>query len=219
MKVVFFTGAGISAESGVPTFRDHKGNAHDNYETLVTLSYFKENPDKTWAWLNSFLDSAKDATYNKAHELIATTGYPVITQNIDTFHQDAGSKNVIHLHGSIGHCTCLDCGKVQPLTDKCDCGGWTKPDFTFFEEDLDRVAYKMAEDLAKEADVFIIVGTSGQVYPAAFIPKVAQKNGAKIYEINPGASGYPYGMIDKYIKASASEGIEGLLNELKIPSV
>lgn len=221
MNIVFFTGAGVSAESGIPTFRDYKGEANEKgFEELLTLTSFMSNPGRTWNWLNGFIDSAKDAKYNKAHELIASIkDAVVITQNIDTFHSDAGSKDVIHLHGSIGKCKCLKCLKVQPLVDKCECGSYTKPDFTFYEEDLDNKSFARAELVAKQADIFIIVGTSGQVYPAASIPKKAKLRGAKVYEINPGTSGYSARMIDKYIKKSASEGIQELIDELKILSV
>ncbi len=214
MKIVFFTGAGVSAESGIPTFRDYKGNANEKgFETLLTLSYFKNHPDITWKWLNGFIDSIKTAKPNKAHELIASIEDAiVITQNIDTFHQMAGSKNVIELHGSLGTCTCLQCNKVQPLVEKCECGSFTKPNFVFYEENLDDNNLEMAEDAAKDADVFVIVGTSGQVYPAAEIPFTASRFGAKMYDINPGTSKY---YMSKHIKRSASEGLEFLIKELQ----
>ncbi len=217
MKIVFFTGAGISAESGIPTFRDYNGSANEKgFEELLTLSYFNKHPDETWKFLRGFLDVTKNAKPNEAHDLIASLEAPVITQNIDTFHQKAGSKRVIELHGTLGHCTCTKCGKRIPLTEKCDCGAYTKPDFTFYEENLDTVAYQTAEDLAKEADVFVVVGTSGQVYPAALLPSLAQKHGATVYEINPGVSGFKGSQIDFHIKKPAAEGIKDLMGRLKL---
>jgi NAD-dependent deacetylase len=215
-KIVFFTGAGISAESNIPTFRDYRGKAHEeNFEKLLSLSYFVKHPEKTWEWLDGFIQLIGKSEPNEAHKLIASMNASVITQNIDNFHTLAGSEDVVELHGSIGTCICMKCHKRQGLISKCSCGSWTKPDFTFYEENLNEEAIYKAEKLAKEADIFVIVGTSGIVYPAANIPAIAKQAGAKVYEINPGMNAFPPTIVDRYIKKGASEGIKLLIDLLK----
>ena len=219
MNIVFFTGAGISKESGIPTYRGKEGLFENNndVEKYHSISYFYEHPDECWEYFEEFLKLKSACKPNKAHELIASiTDSVVITQNIDSYHQKAGSKNVIELHGSYETSTCMDCGETQKISSLCrKCAGWTKPDVIFFGEELPMGAYEKAEEAASNADIFVMVGTSGNVYPAAYLPALAKRSGAKIYEINPARSEYSENLVDKKIEKPATEGMEEIMKRLK----
>ena len=217
MNIVFFTGAGISAESGLPTFRDIAGKSNiEGFENLLTLSTFYKDPYRSWKFIDKLVKECLTAKPNEAHELIAKIGAPVITQNIDRFHQRAGSTEVIELHGGIGSCRCICCDKVQSIVSICECGGYTKPDFIFYEEMLDEGKIKRARELAKSADLFVVIGTSGQVYPAADLPKYARKKGATVIEINPGVSTFSPYVISRRYKMGASEGMRKLIKDFNL---
>lgn len=219
MNIVFFTGAGMSAASGLATFRGPNGLYEDDeleIQDYLTLSYFKKHPGKAWDWLRVFIAEMTNAKYNEGHEIIASfQNASVVTQNIDCFHQQAGSKEVVELHGSVDTCKCIECGKEQPLREKCDCGSWTKPDIVFYEECLNFEKIKQSRVIAEKADVFVIIGTSGVVWPAAELPVYAEKCGATVFEINPDQPSFPPYSPDRYIKKNAIEGLKELKEKLE----
>ena len=181
--IVFFTGAGVSTDSGIPDFRSTDGLYNMKYdfppETIISHSFFMDNPEEFYRFYRDKM-IYPDARPSIAHHFIAKCeakgiSSGVITQNIDGLHTAAGSKNVIELHGSVLRNTCMKCGKKHSLSsiitpDKlplCSCGGLIKPDVVLYEEALnDRDLYRAVELISK-ADVMIIMGTSLNVYPAA----------------------------------------------------
>lgn len=184
-SAVALTGAGISVPSGIPDFRSGGGlysTKYGNYQPEVMLSrdFFDAHPDEFFKFYREKMIYA-DAKPNAAHFLLAQLEkrgmlYGVITQNIDGLHSDAGSKRVIELHGSVRRNHCARCGKSYPGTDivknckgvpRCDCGGIIKPDVVLYGESLDMDDCIKAERATRNADAFIVIGTSLKVYPAA----------------------------------------------------
>ncbi len=198
---VVFTGAGISAESGIPTFRGKNGLwKRFDPEEVASIRGFMRNPKAFWNFARELILKTK-AKPNAGHYAIAELEKmgivkAVITQNIDMLHQKAGSKRVLELHGSLKFVDCLDCGKTyrwDDLVDRikrgevaCDeCGSlYLKPRIVFFGEALPKEVLSEAIEEAKRSDVFIVVGSSLQVYPAASIPFIAKDSGAKLVMIN-----------------------------------
>ena len=181
--IVFFTGAGVSTDSGIPDFRSTDGLYNMKYdfppETIISHSFFMDNPEEFYRFYRDKM-IYPDARPSIAHHFIAKCeakgiSAGVITQNIDGLHTSAGSKNVIELHGSVLRNTCMKCGKKHSLSsiitpDKlplCSCGGLIKPDVVLYEEALNDRDLFRAVELISKADVMIIMGTSLNVYPAA----------------------------------------------------
>jgi len=196
-SLVFFTGAGISAESGIPTFRGMDGIWNKlKPEELANFNAFLKNPKLVWEWYQHRKEIIHKCQPNSAHKIIADVQnnfekVSVVTQNIDNLHRRAGSKKVYELHGNIERNYCIDCKKEYgdnvPLKDglpKCDCGGLVRPDVVWFGEYLPQDVYTSAEKAAEESDVLFIVGTTGIVYPAASIIYIAKNNGAYLIEVN-----------------------------------
>lgn len=228
MKVVVLTGAGISAESGIPTFRGKDGlwKKHDPMK-LATPEAFGKNPKLVWEWYDWRRQLIAKAKPNEAHLLLADLERKlgdlwVVTQNVDGLHQRAGSKKVIELHGNIWKVRCTSCGAEDydyraPLPEippKCkSCGGLLRPGVVWFGEPLPMDALQSAYTLAQEADIFMVIGTSAQVYPAAELPFIAKNNGAKLIEINPEETPVtPYADIS--LRKTASEGLKEVIPEL-----
>lgn len=179
--IVFFTGAGISVPSGIPDFRSYTGLYHQNLraETILSHSFFMDHPKAFYDFYWKHMVYPQ-ATPNKAHQWISDCqrdyrNVTVITQNIDGLHQKAGSRNVIELHGSIHHYTCMRCGHHYTLDDLtigetpyCPlCHGLIKPDVVLYDEALDQSAIHHAILMIQQCDTLIIIGTSLNVYPAA----------------------------------------------------
>ena len=196
-SIVFFTGAGISAESGIPTFRGKDGIWNKlKPEELANFNAFLKNPKLVWEWYQHRKEIIHKCQPNPAHKIIAELQnkyekVSVVTQNIDNLHRRAGSKSVYELHGNIERNYCIDCkkeyGNNVPLIDglpKCDCGGLVRPDVVWFGEYLPQNVFTSAEEIAKESDVFFIVGTTGIVYPAASIIYLAKNKGSYLIEVN-----------------------------------
>ncbi|MBW4792961.1 SIR2 family NAD-dependent protein deacylase [Pseudomonas tolaasii] len=206
-KVVFFTGAGISAESGIPTFRDKLTGlwAKHDPQRLETAAAFRENPSLVWGWYIWRRNQAKQAKPNAAHHMVthlADSGRSVfvVTQNIDDLHERAGSRNVLHLHGSLATPICFACKRPADLTNeqaaisdefeliqppRCRrCNGRLRPGVVWFGEDLPYGAWKTAMAEVKSCNVLISVGTSGVVRPAADIPEIAMAAGATVIHVN-----------------------------------
>ncbi len=207
-NVVFFTGAGASAESGIPTFRSGADGLWGDFdmEDYATSEGFTRNPKKVWQWYRDRRQDMADLQPNTAHNVIArwqkkASNVTVITQNIDNFHQDAGSDHVIELHGNIHQFKCLNdhpvgASSVTTLDEPplCEiCGSLVRPDVVWFNEPLPQEAFEHAEMFSRESSVFVAVGCSMDVYPAAFLPAFAASSGAYLIQINPEVSAF-----DKY---------------------
>ena len=195
-RPVVLTGAGISAESGIPTFRD-PGGYWRNYrpEDLATPQAFVHDPKLVWEWYDFRRQTIAKADPNPGHH--ALTRLPnstLITQNVDGLHERAGSWNVLRLHGSIWILRCLSCGKetddrrvpLPQLPPLCGCGGMQRPGVVWFGEGLPPDVWDNAEKAVRNADLLLVVGTSAVVYPAASLVPLAARAGATIVEINPG---------------------------------
>jgi NAD-dependent deacetylase len=201
--VVALTGAGISAESGVPTFRDAQTGLWAQYkaEELATPAAFLENPRLVWDWYVWRRQLTRRAKPNPGHLALVELAqrYPrfsLITQNVDGLHARAGSRDVIELHGNIELNLCFDEG--TPVSEYSDdaslpprcarCGAYVRPGVVWFGEALPRRALERAEAAVRSCDVVISIGTSGLVHPAADLPLLARQNGALLVEINPNAT-------------------------------
>lgn len=196
-KVVFVTGAGISQESGIPTFRGKDG-LWRNYDAmkLATIDAFYDNPKLVWEWYNERRQNIFNSEPNLGHKAIAElenfVKVFVLTQNIDGLHQKAGSSNVLELHGSIVKIKCTVCDfKDELLTEfsnlppLCKCGNILRPDVVWFGEGLPQDVWQEAIIQASSCDVMIIAGTSLVVSPANTLPIYAKQNNAVLIEINP----------------------------------
>ncbi|MFB5648356.1 MAG: NAD-dependent deacetylase [Candidatus Nitrosomaritimum aestuariumsis] len=196
-KVVFVTGAGISQESGIPTFRGKDG-LWRNYDAmkLATIDAFYDNPKLVWEWYNERRQNVFNSEPNLGHKAIAElenfVKVLVLTQNIDGLHQKAGSSNVLELHGSIIKIKCTVCDfKDELLTEfsnlppLCKCGNILRPDVVWFGEGLPQDVWQEAIIQASSCDVMIIAGTSLVVSPANTLPIYAKQNNAVLIEINP----------------------------------
>lgn len=196
-KIVFVTGAGISQESGIPTFRGKDGHwrKYDPMQ-LATIDAFYENPKLVWEWYEDRRKNILAAQPNKGHLAIAELAnykdVVVLTQNIDGLHQRAGSKSVYELHGSIIRIKCTMCDYKDNITSnfdvlppKCRCGSILRPDVVWFGEPLPQDVWMEAIRHAQDCDVMVIAGTSLVVSPANHLPVYAKQNGAVLVEVNP----------------------------------
>lgn len=199
-SVMALTGAGISAESGVPTFRD-PGGLWEAFspEELANVDAFLNNPKLVQSWYAHRQAVIAEVEPNPGHYALAALGeliddFTVITQNVDGLHQQAGSAHVAELHGNIRRAYCIDCeapapeGALTPAADtiaRCPtCGGLLRPDVVWFGEMLPRAEVQRAEQATQRADVCLSIGTSALVYPAAAIPQQARATGAYVAEVN-----------------------------------
>lgn len=199
--VVVFTGAGISAESGVPTYRGGGGTITWRGLRPTELSsprLLRSDPRKFWDWFlfrRQFLSSVEP---NPGHSAIAQwearfESFLLITQNVDGLHAKAGSRSMVELHGNIWRNRCQSCAAMIPETGidateelpYCSCGGIIRPDVVLFGEALPANAWKSACQAALTCDLFVTIGTSAVVYPAAELPMMAKRNGALLVEVNP----------------------------------
>jgi NAD-dependent deacetylase len=197
-KIVFFTGAGISAESGIATFRGTDGIwAKMKPEELADFNAFMRNPKLVWEWYQHRRDIIQKAQPNPAHIAIAQFekyyDVTVVTQNIDNLHRRAGSQKIFELHGNIERNFCVNCRTFYNSSDfeliddapRCKkCGGLVRPDVVWFGEMLPQDQFGGGENAAELCDICFVVGTSAIVFPAAYIPTTAKRAGAYIVEIN-----------------------------------
>jgi|TARA_B100001540_G_scaffold212184_1_gene187041 NAD-dependent deacetylase len=195
-KVVFFTGAGMSKESGIPTYRGKGGTWEEyNYKDYACESAFKKNPDHVLDFHELRRKEAKSCEPHVGHQVVSSveknhSDVTIVTQNIDGMHQRAGSNNVIELHGSLWRVRCGCSGTREDMGEtyeyrKCPkCSNWLRPDIIWFEDMLDHEVYTKATDIISNSDLFISIGTSALVYPAAGLPMTAKMNGARCIEIN-----------------------------------
>ncbi len=227
-KVVAFTGAGISVESGIPDFRGPSG-LWEKYDPMeyATIEAFHANPKKVWNMLKDMAVLLESSKPNPAHSALAKMEEmgllsSIITQNIDHLHQDAGSKRVIEFHGSSRSLVCIICGqsydrrkiKLEPLPPKCSCTGVLKPNFVFFGEPIPWGAHLEAKEEAASCEVMLVIGTSAVVSPACDLPIIARKRGATIVEVNLEETQLTRYISSWLLKGSASEILTRLLDEL-----
>lgn len=197
-SVAVVTGAGISAESGLPTFRG-PGGLWRNFrpEELATPGAFQRDAQLVWEWYDWRRSIHAKCEPNAGHRALANletlkTDFTLITQNVDSLHERAGSRKLIHLHGSLWEVRCMACGReekneqvpLDPLPPRCACGGMMRPGVVWFGEALPQAAIEQAMQAACSAEVFLVAGTSSVVYPAAALPHVAKQHGAKVIEVN-----------------------------------
>jgi NAD-dependent deacetylase len=201
-RVVVLTGAGVSAESGVPTFRGGGQTAAWKglpFEVISSAGMLARDLPAVWEWFNFRRAHLASVRPNSAHQVIADwqqrfADFTLVTQNIDNLHQQAGSRNVIELHGNIWRARCFDCGSRHELRELrmdhdvpgcIDCGGPMRPDVVLFGEMLPPGAFERAAAAASHCELCFVVGTSAVVYPAAAIPEIARGAGAYVVEVNP----------------------------------
>ena len=196
-SIVFFTGAGISSESGIPTFRGKDGIWNKlRPEELANFDAFIRNPEMVWEWYNHRKKIIHESQPNPAHLTIAEmqnhfNDVTVVTQNIDNLHRRAGSNTIFELHGNIERNYCINCKKFyneeldfSKGVPKCECGGLIRPDVVWFGEYLPEDQFLGGEKAAINSDIFFVVGTSAIVYPAAGLVYTARQSGSSIVEIN-----------------------------------
>ncbi len=196
-RVVIFSGAGMSAESGVPTYRGAGGIwAEYDYERYACQRAFDRDPAAVWEFHNLRRVRVAGCAPNSAHRLVARAqrlhpSLSVVTQNIDGLHQLAGATDVLELHGSLWKLRCEDCGATQetrqaPLLEvRCRCGAHWRPAITWFEDPTDEEVFTAAAEAIRACDLFVSIGTSAVVFPAAALPRLAARSGAVLVEINP----------------------------------
>lgn len=197
-RVVALTGAGISAESGIPTFRGSAG-LWKQYkpEELATAQAFARDPRLAWEWYDWRRRLIAKAEPNAGHRALAALeaskpNFTLITQNVDGLHDRAGSRRILKLHGDIWRLQCAECGRNWPdrraslpkLPPYCGCGAIARPGVVWFGEPLGEV-WTEAEHAAQSAELMLVIGTSALVYPAASLAPIAQSAGARVIEINP----------------------------------
>ena len=221
-----FTGAGISVESGIPPFRGPGGLWGKYDPRTLEIDYFLSHPEKAWPVIRKiFYENFGRARPNRAHLALAHLEEhgllkTLITQNIDNLHFLAGSRAIVEFHGNSRLLLCLGCGArveaapslLATLPPRCGCGGMYKPDFIFFGEGIPPQAHARSQEAAGRSDVMLVVGSTGEVFPAAMVPRWASEAGAKIIEINPEPSAFTAALADIHIPLKAGEAF-GLLEE------
>jgi len=226
-KIVFVTGAGISQESRIPTFRGKDG-LWRNYDPmkLATIDAFYDNPKLVWEWYNERRKNIFQAQPNLGHKAIAElekyAQVTVLTQNIDGLHQKSGSSKVLELHGSIVKIKCSVCNykeeiltEISNLPPLCKCENILRPDVVWFGEPLPQDVWQNAIDFASQCDLMIIVGTSLVVSPANTLPLYAKQNNATLIEINPENTEMSKEM-NEIIRKTSTEALPKLVSLFKI---
>lgn len=229
-RVTAFTGAGISVESGIPPFRGKVGLWSKYDPMILDLNYYINNHEESWPIIKKlFFDFFGNAKPNKAHRILANweeKGFinDIITQNIDSLHQKAGSKTVYEFHGTSESFICTKCFFKYKISDIdltnttpicIECSGLLKPDFIFFGEEIPSLAYKKSVLAAQKSDLFILVGTTGEILPASQIPVLAKQNNCKIIEVNTNHSNFSHSITDIFLQGKATEVFERLDKEIK----
>ena len=222
------TGAGVSAESGIPTFRGADG-LWRNYsaQELATPHAFQNDPALVWEWYHWRQGLILKASPNAAHYALTKLEaiferFLLLTQNVDNMHRRAGSQKVLELHGNIFRTRCLSCGRktehtgikgVQDDIPKCSCGGLLRPDVVWFGEAIPQDTWQESLDFLRGTGVAMICGTSGVVWPAAAIPQLAMDHGIRTIEVNPEPTPVS-SMVDVSIRAKAGVALPLLVKKI-----
>jgi NAD-dependent deacetylase len=224
LPVAVLTGAGISAASGIPTFRGAADSLWENHrpEELATPGAFARDPELVWRWYDWRRETIAAAEPNAAHRALArlaeTVAMTLVTQNVDGLHQRAGSRGVLEFHGSIWRLRCTGCGREGedrrvplPIPPRCEaCGGLLRPGVVWFGEGIDPAVMSGAAAAARDCALFLVVGTSGAVYPAAGLAAVARDSGARVLEFNLVPSALS-DRVDLFVPGDAAETLPFLL--------
>lgn len=227
-RIVCLTGAGISAESGIATFRG-MGGMWENHsiEEVATPDGFRKDPLLVWNFYEVRRRQALSCKPNKAHiglaklqKILGEANVCITTQNVDGLHQRAGATNVLELHGSLWKVRCTKCQKEKEtyelfdeLPPKCSCGGTLRPAVVWFGEPLPHDIFEKALFEAKRANIYLVMGTSGVVEPAASLARIAASNGAIVWEVNPEESALAY-LCQKSFRSKACEAIDQVVEEI-----
>ncbi|MBN8482515.1 MAG: NAD-dependent deacylase [Xanthomonadales bacterium] len=230
--IVVFSGAGLSAESGIPTFREAQTGwwARFDPERLASPRGWEDDAALVWAWYVSRMARVREAMPNAGHRALAHTAYAgklsLVTQNVDDLHERAGCRDVVHLHGELFAHRCSACGKghadvalpsSRAVPERLEppgctqCGGRIRPGVVWFGENLPATAWERAAAMTAACDLMLVVGTSGVVQPAARLPVLAKRHGARIIEVNPQASALT-DLADLHIAATAATALPILLD-------
>ena len=226
-KIVFFTGAGMSAESGIHTYRGEGGiwNSY-KWRDVACQKAFETNPRRVLDFHEKRRMEALEATPHSGHQIIKNLEnelgqVDIITQNIDGMHQRAYSKNVLELHGSLWRLRCdednytiNDLENYKYVKRMCKCGSWLRPDIVWFEDSLDHKIMNRAAAIISDCDLFVSIGTSGLVWPAAGYINLAKNSGALCVDINPEEGNFN-SVFDVKIRDIASKGLAKLLKILR----
>ncbi|NHJ47365.1 MAG: NAD-dependent deacylase [Asgard group archaeon] len=226
IKSYILTGAGVSRASDIPTFRGEDGLWEKyNFEEVATLSAWKKNPTKLWTFYQDGIDLILNAKPNPGHYSITDLqknglGEYIITQNADGLHQKAGSENVLEIHGNFTKVKCEKCDFKATFTEPpteippiCECGSILRPDVIFYEEQLPMKAIEQAYSIAKNADLAIVVGTSAEVIPAAFIPSYSKENNAIVLVFNKELTSHSL-VADVFIEGKSEETLPLFVKKL-----
>ena len=233
-RAIAFTGAGISVESGIPPFRGADGLWERLDPSLLEIATFRRDPAAAWPLLRAlFYDRLAAARPNPAHRALAALERAgrlaaVVTQNVDGLHRAAGSRVVHELHGSLRRLACLACGARYPLAatglgelpPTCRmCGGVLRPEIVFFGEGLPEPVRSDAFAAAAACDAILVVGTSGEVMPAALLPWTAADRGATVIEVNTAPSAYTAPLTDLFLEGPAAATLARLATHLDLGPV
>jgi len=228
-RVIAFTGAGISVESGIPPFRGPDGLWSRYNPQVLDLDYFHAHPLAAWQVIKEiFYDYFGQAQPNAAHIALANLEQAgrlqgIITQNIDNLHQEAGSQDVVEYHGTSRFLTCTSCGQklaaspqiFEQMPPACPhCGGLLKPDFIFFGEGIPPEAHRRSLAETQLSDVWLVIGTTGEIMPAALLPREAQHRGARIIEVNVQPSRYTFDITEIFLPGRATLTLSALADAL-----
>lgn len=232
-SVVALTGAGISVPSGIPDFRTPRTGLWANVDPMEVahIDAWRNDAARFWAFYGHRFQSLRDKRPNRAHEVLAELERrglveTVITQNIDRLHEQAGVADLIELHGSIAHSSCMECGARYPLAEvqerleqdpqgvpRCDCGRPLKPDVVLFGELLPQAALERAQTLALRADLLLCIGTSLEVYPVGELPALTLRAGGELAILTQGPTRYDRDAIVK-LDGDIVQELEALLTAL-----
>jgi NAD-dependent deacetylase len=233
-RVTVLTGAGMSAESGVPTFRDAQTGlwARDDAADLATPEAFDRDPAHVWSWYLWRHCRLAEVEPNAGHHALARWArraeVRIVTQNVDDLHEQAGSEVLAHLHGSLRDFRCSSCERPYagplPAADglradveppRCAaCGGWVRPGVVWFGEPLPADAFDAAVDACRDADLVLSVGTSGLVHPAAVLPDLAAAARVPVVEVNPSVTEHSWGATHVW-RTTAAVGLPALVDALE----
>lgn len=229
-RITVLSGAGISAESGVPTFRDDAGGLWKQFDPteLANIDAWRANPARVWAWYVWRYHLMSEIEPNAGHRAVAAwqeqAEVTVVTQNVDDLHERAGSRTVHHVHGSLNEFRCHTCGTrvAGPVAENngpvgeqqppaCECGGLIRPGVVWFGEELPDEVWRKAVEAVTTADLLVVVGTSGLVYPVAALPDLALIRGIAVIEVNPETTALSdYATVT--LRQTATEALPGLLS-------